>query len=130
MTGSIEFICNQDYLLTTIPDTSITVDRAQEILENISLECSRLHCNKVILDERSVNIREIPPHEIMKLSEKIKTMGLNKIHIAFWCQSHLINRDSSLLSAFTFNTEYVIKHFSNKEEAIIWLEHTHPATIT
>jgi len=57
----------------------------------------------------------------MKLSHNIKKMGLNKIHIAFWCQDHLINKDSSLLSAFTFNTEYVIKHFSDKEQAMSWL---------
>ena len=57
MTDSIEFIYNQDYLLTKISDTSIVVER------------------------------EVPTDEIMKLSHYIKKMGLNKIltskHVEF-----------------------------------------------
>ena len=122
MTDSIEFTYNQDYLLAKIPDTLINVERAQVILEKISQECIKLQCNKVILDERSVKVREVPSHDIMKLSQNIKKIGLNKIHIAFLCQTHLINKDSNLLSAFTFNTEYVIRHFSDKEQAMTWLK--------
>jgi hypothetical protein len=57
----------------------------------------------------------------MELSKDIKRLGLNKIHIAFWCQPQLINKDSNLLSSFTYNTEYLIRHFSEKEEALAWL---------
>ena len=121
MTDSIKFFYNHDYLLATISCTSITVERAQEILDLINQECSKIDCHKVLLDERTVEIRKVPPPEIMKLSHDIEAMTPKIIHIAFWCKSHLINKDSSLLSAFTFNEEYVVKHFTNKDDAISWL---------
>lgn len=123
MTDDIKFVNeNEEYLLTQILDKVITVERAQEILTHIATECSILHCNKVMIDERTVERREVPSHEIMELSQGMKKMGLNKIYIAFWCQPHLINKDSSLLSSFTYNTEYLIKHFSDKTEALDWLD--------
>lgn len=123
MTDDIEFvITNEGYLLTKILDKVITVERAQEILTRIGKECSNRNCNKVILDETTVEKRAVPSHDIMALSKDIKRLGLNKIHIAFWCQSQLINKDSNLLSSFTYNTEYIIRHFSEKEEAVAWLD--------
>ena len=125
MTENIKFSKHGDYLLVTISDIMITVERAQEILTRIGVECSSLNSNKVILDERSVKKREVPSHKIMELSQKIKEQGLNKIYMAFWCQSHLINKDSNLLSVFTYDNEYVIQHFSDKEEALAWLNTHH-----
>ena len=125
MTDEIKFTEENDYLLTIISDTTITIERAQEILNRISTECSGLSINKVLLDERSVERREVPSHEIMELSIKMKQQGLNKVYMAFWCQPHLINEDSKLLSLFTFNHEYIIHHFSDKEEATTWLNDRH-----
>ena len=121
MTEDIKFSKHDDYLLAIISDKTITPTRAQEILTRIGAECSNLNSNKVLLDERSVEKREVPSHKIMELSQNIKEQGLNKIHMAFWCQPHLINKDSNLLSLFTFNNKYIIQHFSDKEEALAWL---------
>ena len=125
MTNNINFSKHDDYLLVTISDKIITVNRAKEILSRIGTECSSFNLNKVILDERSVEKREVPSHNIMELSEKIKEQELNKIYMAFWCQPHLINKDSKLLSTFTFSNEYIIQHFSSKEEALAWLNAQH-----
>lgn len=122
MTEEIKFIEKDDYLLSIISDTIITIERAQEILNGISTECSRLNINKVLLDERSVERREVPSHEIMELSNKMKQQGLNKVYMAFWCQPHLINEDSKLLSLFTFKNEYIIRYFTDKKEATTWLD--------
>lgn len=122
MSKSIEFSKFDDYLVATIADTVITVKRAQEILARIGVECSSLNCKIVLLDERTVETREVPSHEIMKLSHEMEKLGLDKIYIAFWCQPQLINRDSDLLSLFTYKNEYVFQHFSEKEEAIAWLK--------
>lgn len=125
MAEEIKFIEENGYLLATISDSIITVERAQEILSRISTECSNVRVNKVILDERSVEIREVPPYEIMELSKTLEQQGLNKLHMAFWCQPRLINEDSKLLSIFTFDNEYIIQHFSDKEEAVAWLNDRH-----
>jgi hypothetical protein len=122
MSESIEFEKNGDYLLATIPDTVITTQRAQEILTRIGAECSRSNYQKVLLDERSAEKREVPPYEILKLSHHMTDQGLDKIYMAFWCQSHLINDDSNLLSLFTFKNEFVVQHFSEKKEALAWLK--------
>ena len=122
MSEKIEFSKFDDYLLATIEDTVITVKRAQEILTRIGVECSSLNCKNVLLDERTVETREVPSHEIMKLSHEMEILGLELIYMAFWCQPQLINRDSDLLSAFTYKNEYVVQHFSEKEEAIAWLK--------
>ena len=121
MSKSIEFLKFDDYLLVTITDMVITVKRAEEILIRVGVECSSLNCKMVLLDERTVETREVPSHEIMKLSLDMERLGLNKIYMAFWCQPQLINRDSDLLSLFTYKNEYVVQHFSEKEEAISWL---------
>jgi len=97
-------------------------DRAKEILTRISEECSKNNFNKVILDERTVEKREVPPHEIMKLKDLIKKEGLEIIRMAFWCQPHLINDDSEKLSIYTFSKEYIIKHFAEKDKAVAWLK--------
>lgn len=122
MSKSIEFSKFDDYLVATIADTVITVKRAQEILARIGVECSSLNYKIVLLDERTVETREVPSHEIMKLSHEMQKLELDKIYMAFWCQPQLINRDSNLLSLFTFKNEYVVQHFSEKEEAIAWLK--------
>jgi len=65
MNENITFSKHDEYLLTSIADTVITVERAKEILARIGTECLNLKCNKVLLDERSVEKREVPPpHEI------------------------------------------------------------------
>ena len=122
MSKSIEFARFDDYLLATIADTVITVKRAQKILTRIGVECSSLNCKIVLLDERTVETREVPSHEILKLSHEMEKLGLDIIYMAFWCQPQLINRDSDLLSAFTYKNKYVVQHFSEKEEAIAWLK--------
>jgi len=122
MSKNIEFSKFDDYLMAAIADTVITVKRAQEILARIGVECSSLNCKIVLLDERTVETREVPSHEIMKLSHEMEKLGLDKIYVAFLCQPQLINRDSDLLSLFTYKNEYVVQHFSEKEEAIAWLK--------
>lgn len=122
MSKDIIFSKQEDYLLASISDVLITPDRAQEILTRISEECSKNNFSKVILDERTVEKREVPPHEIMKLKDLIKKEGLEKIHMAFWCQPHLINDDSKKLSIYTFSKEYIIKHFAEKDMALAWLK--------
>ena len=122
MSKDIIFSKQEGYLLASISDVLITPDRAQEILTRISEECSENNFNKVILDERTVEKREVPPHEIMKLKDLIKKEGLEKIHMAFWCQPHLINDDSEKLSIYTFSKEYIIKHFAEKDKAVAWLK--------
>ena len=121
MSKDIIFSKKDNYLLASISDVLITPDRAQEILSRISEECSKNDFNKVILDERTVERREVPPHEIMKLKDLIEKEGLERIHMAFWCQPHLINSDSEKLSIYTYTEEYIIKHFYEKEKAVAWL---------
>lgn len=121
MDGNIEFIEKDDYLLASIIDTVITLERAREILTRIGRECSSLGYKKVLLDERTVERREVPTHEILNLSHEMERKGFNKTHLAFLCQPHLINKDAGLLSLFTFENEYVVQHFSSKEEAIEWI---------
>ncbi len=104
-----------------ITDAIITFERAKEILDYIGDTCLKLKCNKVFLDERTVIRREISPHQIMALSHNINHTDLNKIHIAFWCQEHLIDINAKRLRLFSFTNEYIIKHFSTEVEAIEWL---------
>lgn len=122
MSENLKFSKNNDYLLVSILDDVITIQRAQEILSRIGDECSNLNCKKVLLDERSVERREITSQGIMKLSIEMAKQGLNKIHMAFWCQPHLIDEDSKLLSLFTFKNEFVVQHFSEEDRAIAWLK--------
>ncbi len=121
MSKNIIFSKQDNYLLASITDVLITPVRAQEILTRISEECYKNNFNKVILDERTVERREVPPPEILKLKDVIKK-GLERIYIAFWCQPHLINDDSKKLSIYTFTNEYIIKHFAEKDKAVAWLK--------
>lgn len=121
MDENITFTKHDDYLLVSITDKVITVQRAQEILARIGEECASLNCNKILLDEMSVEKREVPPNEIKKLAFDLKKNKLNKVYMAFLCQPHLIGYDSHLLSLYTYKTEFIIQHFTNKDEAIGWL---------
>jgi len=121
MNKDITFTKHDNYFLVCISDKVITVDRAQEILARIGEECSSLNYKKVLLDEMSVERREVPPKEIKKLAFDFKKNNLNKVYIAFLCQPHLVGYDSHLLSLYTYKTEFIIQHFTNKENAIEWL---------
>lgn len=121
MNENIIFAKHDDYLLVSISDTVITVDRAQDILARIGEECSSLNYKKVLLDETSVERREVPPKEIEKLAFDFKKNKLNKVYIAFLCKPHLVGYDSHLLSLYTYNSEFIIQHFTNKEKAVDWL---------
>jgi hypothetical protein len=118
----MKFEKKEDYLLVTISDVVINFQRAHEIFNFIGEECRRLNCNKVLLDERSVTSRELTSVKIMNLSKEMAKKGLNKIHIAFWCQVNLINKDSELLRLYTYNNGYVVQYFTERETAIAWLK--------
>jgi hypothetical protein len=122
MDKDITFTTHDHYLLACISDKVITVERAQEILARIGEECSSLNCKKVLLDEMSVERREVPPREIKKLAFDFKKNKLNKVYMAFLCQPHLVGYDSHLLSLYTYKTEFIIQHFTNKENATEWLD--------
>lgn len=122
MYDNMTFTCTDDYLLVSISDKLITFERAQEILARIGEECASLNCKKVLLDEMSVERREVSPDKIKQLAFDIKKNKLNKVYIAFLCQPHLVGYDSHLLSLYTYMTEFIIQHFTDKDEAIDWLE--------
>jgi len=121
MNENITFTKYDDYLLVSISDKVITVKRAQEILARIGEECSSLDYKKVLLDEMSVERREVPPKEIKKLAFDFRKNKPNKVYMAFLCQPHLVGYDSHLLSLYTYKAEFIIQHFTNKEQAIDWL---------
>lgn len=118
---SADLVNNGEYILVRISDVIITFDRAQQILEFIREECQRLNCSRVLLDERSVESREVSSPDIMNISSFIEKKEFHRINIAFWCQPELINNDSEKLSIFTFTRKFVVKHFSDKNEAVSWL---------
>ena len=121
MNKNITFAKNDDYLLVSITDEVITVERAHEILAQVGEECANLNYKKVLLDEMSVERREVHPKEIEKLAFDFEKNKLNKVSIAFLCQPHLVGYDSNLLSLYTYNAEFIVKHFTDKEKAIDWL---------
>ena len=121
MNENIAFTKQDGYLLVSISDKVITVERAQEILARIGEECSSLNSKKVLLDEMSVERREVAPKEIEKLAFDFNKNKPDKVHIAFLCQPHLVDYDSHLLSLYTYMSEFIIQHFTNKEKAIDWL---------
>lgn len=125
MNDNIEFSKQDNYLLATIFDTVITAQRAQEILTAIGIECSNQNCNKLLLDERTIERREVSPAEIENLAKDVKKNKLNKVYMAFLCQPHLIDLDSNLLSLYTEINEFVIKYFSDKSKAFAWLDMQH-----
>ena len=55
---------NKDYLLAEITDEVIAFKRAEKILEHIGKVCLKLGYNKVLLDERTVNRREMNPLQV------------------------------------------------------------------
>jgi len=119
---SVDLVNNGEYIFVRISDVIITSNRAQQILEFIGEECQRLNCTSVLLDERSVESRDISSPDIMDISSFIEKKGINRINIAFWSQPELIDDDSKKLSLFTFTKKFVIKHFSEKNEAVSWLK--------
>jgi len=121
MNENIAFTKQDGYLLVSISDKVITVERAQEILARIGEECSSLNSKKVLLNEMSVERREVAPKEIEKLAFDFNKNKPDKVHIAFLCQPHLVGYDSHLLSLYTYMSEFIIQHFTNKEKAINWL---------
>jgi len=121
MSRNITFTKNDDYLLVSITDEVITVERAQEILSRIGEECADLNYERVLLDEMSVERRDVRPKEIEMLAFDFEKNKLNKVYIAFLCQPHLVGFDSNLLSLYTYNAEFIVKHFTDKEKAIDWL---------
>jgi len=121
MNRNIKFTKNDDHLLVSITDDVITVERAHEILAQIGEECANLNYKKVLLDEMSVERREVHPKEIEKLAFDFEKNKLTKVSIAFLCQPHLVGYDSNLLSLYTYNAEFIVKHFTDREKAIDWL---------
>jgi len=121
MNKDITFTKHDNYLLVCISGKVITAECAQEILARIGEECSSLNYKKVLLDEMSVERREVPPKEIKKLAFDFKKHKLNTVYMAFLCQPHLVGYDSHLLSLYTYKTEFIIQHFTNNEKAIEWL---------
>ena len=122
MQDKVQIEKKDGYILVTLSDTVITKSRALEILNLIAEKSATFDCNKVLLDERSVQSREVTSAEILKLSIHMAKKGLHKINIAFWCKSKLIDRDSNLLRLFTFTNEYMIQYFTERNEALAWLE--------
>ena len=127
MKDEITFTCLDDYLYLSITDTVITAERAREILARIGEECADQKCNKVLLDELSVERREVHRKEIEKLAFDFKKNKLDKVYMAFLCQPHLVGFDSNLLSLYTDTSEFIGRHFSDKEEADEWLNDKKPA---
>ena len=127
MKNEITFTCQDDYLYVSISDNVITAERAREILARIGEECADQKCNKVLLDELSVERREVDRKEIEKLAFDFKKNKLDKVYMAFLCRPHLVGFDSNLLSLYTYTAEFIVRHFSDKEEAIEWLNDKKPA---
>lgn len=122
MKENITFTAHDDYLLARISDKVITFERAQDILAQIGEECTRQNYKKVLLDEMSVERREIPPEEIKKLAFDYRKNNPDKVYMAFLCQPHLVGYDSHLLSLYTYVAEFIIKHFTNEKQATDWLD--------
>ena len=117
MTIEFQFIAKDNYLLATIPDKTINPQRAMSILKSIAVECQKLNCRKVLLNELMLEKRKIENHELRNISE-----NMPDIRLAFLCKPELIDDKSRLLSTFTFADEYVAKHFTEEAEAIRWLK--------
>lgn len=115
---NIQFQFNEDgsYLLATLSETIITSERAIEILKRIGEECEKINCQKVLLNELTVEKRNLKNYEVFKISEDVP-----KVYLAFLCKPELIDKSADMLSVFTFTNEYVVKHFSEEEPALEWL---------
>jgi len=110
-----------DYLLITLSDVVITAERAHEILEFIGQESEKSNCCKILLDERTVESREVSNMKIVNLSADFEKDTLQNIRIAFICQPKLINKDAELLTVCTYKNEYVIQHFAEMDKGLEWL---------
>jgi len=120
MTLEFEFIDTHDYLLATLPDTTMTSQRARAVFQSIHGLCQKYNCRKVLLNELALESRKIPNHELRGISEII-----TDLHLAFLCRPELIDNHARLLSAMTFADDYRIKHFSVEREAVDWLVKQH-----
>ena len=116
MAIEFEFFEKDAYLVATISDTTITLQRAESILDAIDAECQKANCQKVLLNELTLETREIASHELRKVFEK-----LPNIRMAFLCKPQMIDIKAKLLSAFTFTEGYGAKHFTDEVKAIQWL---------
>lgn len=111
-----EFVENEAYLVATIADRKMNARRAISILKLIALECVRHNCSKVLLDESTLETREIENHEIRSITE-----NMPDIHLACLCKPELIDEKSRLLNALSFTDGYIVRHFSETNEALGWL---------
>jgi len=120
MTMEFQFINKHDYLVATLPDTTINSQRARTVFRTIKGECQKHNCRKVLLNELALESRKIPSHELRSISE-----FLADIHLALLCRPELIDDHAKLLSAMTFADDYRVKHFSVEHEAVNWLVSQH-----
>ena len=111
-----QFVEAEAYLVATIADRKINSRRAISILKLIALECRKFNCNKVLLDESTLEAREFANHEIRGITE-----NLPNIHMACLCKPELIDDKSRLFNALTFSDGYTVRHFSDSGEALSWL---------
>lgn len=116
MTIEYEFFKKEQYLRATITSSVITLQSAKTVFKSIHDECKELNCQKVLLDEMTVEKRAIASHKIRELAEYFP-----KMYIAFLCRPYLINKETGLFSAFTFSDTYMVKFFSNEAQALSWL---------
>lgn len=120
MTLEFEFVDKHDYLVATLPDTTLNSQQARAVFESIQGLCRRYNCSKVLLNELALESRKIPSHELRGIGEAIPD-----IHLALLCRPELIDDHARLLSAITFTEDYRVKHFSVEHEAIDWLVRQH-----
>ena len=104
------------YLVATISDITINLQRAESIFKSIDAECRRINCRKVLLNELTLQQRKVASHEVLKISEKMPN-----VRLAFLCRPDLIDMKAKLLSAFTFTEKYGARHFTEEVKAIQWL---------
>ena len=117
MTIKFEYFEKDSFLLATIPDHSIDLQRAQSIIRSINEECKKLNCSKVLLNELSLKNRKIDNHELRELCELMPN-----VRMAFLSQPELIDKKARLFSALSFSDEYIARHFSIKADAVMWLK--------
>jgi hypothetical protein len=116
MTIEFEHFEKDAYLVATISDTTINLQRAESILDAIDAECQKANCQKVLLNELTLEKRKIASYELRQVSEK-----LPNVRLAFLCKPQLVDIKAKLLSAFTFTEGYRAKHFTEEAKAIQWL---------
>lgn len=110
------FIENGSYLLATINETVITAEGAKAILKSVGDECKKLNCRRVLLNELTVEKREVVNHELREIGN-----GISGLKIGFLCKPALMDKSARLLSAITYAGKYKVRHFSVEDEAINWL---------